>query len=232
MLADEEYVLNIHRYSATKALAQLTPIPIPAGTDDDAIHDNVSAEISAITAKATPVGADILLIEDSAASNAKKRLTLTNLFGNIDANDSDAIHDNVANEIKAITDKPVPVSGDHYLIEDSADSDNKKSVEHSALETQFKQKVHVKVTTTPYTAAAVKVILVYDDTVGEIATVDLPAAASSSGENYNIVKMGSSYTVNLDGNSTETVNGLEVYPLNSQYDSVEVYCDGTEWVAL
>jgi hypothetical protein len=48
-------------------------------SDGDAIHDNVSGEISAITEKATPIGADLVVIEDSAASNAKKRVQLGNL---------------------------------------------------------------------------------------------------------------------------------------------------------
>jgi hypothetical protein len=48
--------------------------------DFSAIHGNVSGEINAITAKATPVGADIVLIEDSAASFAKKKVTLTDLL--------------------------------------------------------------------------------------------------------------------------------------------------------
>ncbi len=51
--------------------------------DGDAIHDNVAAEISAITEKTTPVGADLLLIEDSAASDAKKKLTIANLESNL-----------------------------------------------------------------------------------------------------------------------------------------------------
>lgn len=57
-----------------------------AGTSNDtyAIHDNVSGEIAAVTEKATPIGADLILIEDSAASNAKKRATLTNLSKGID----------------------------------------------------------------------------------------------------------------------------------------------------
>ena len=50
-----------------------------AGADTDAIHDNVSAEISVITSKATPVGADFLLIEDSAAGDAKKKITIGDL---------------------------------------------------------------------------------------------------------------------------------------------------------
>jgi len=48
-------------------------------TDGDAIHDNVSAEISALTEKTTPVNADLLIIEDSAASNAKKKIQIGNL---------------------------------------------------------------------------------------------------------------------------------------------------------
>ncbi len=44
-----------------------------------AIHDNIDGEISAITEKATPVAADLGLLEDSAAANAKKRFQLGNL---------------------------------------------------------------------------------------------------------------------------------------------------------
>ena len=46
-----------------------------SGNDPDAIHDNVAGEIDAITLKATPVNADLLIIEDSAAGNAKKKAT-------------------------------------------------------------------------------------------------------------------------------------------------------------
>lgn len=179
-----------------------------AGTDADAIHDNVAGEISAITAKGSPVGADHLLIEDSEDSDNKKNITIADLSltnsqisdfdtgvsansdvtantakvtnathtgevtgsgaltldstaitnktevtaasgdhvlisdvsdsGNLkkvlvsdllgSGTDNDAIHDNVAGEISAITAKGSPVSGDFLLIEDSADSDNKKSI--------------------------------------------------------------------------------------------------------
>lgn len=47
--------------------------------DADAIHDNVANEITAITLKATPVSADELIIEDSAASYAKKSITIGSL---------------------------------------------------------------------------------------------------------------------------------------------------------
>jgi hypothetical protein len=52
---------------------------LPAGIDTTALHKATAAEISALTEKTTPVSADVLVIEDSAASYAKKRLTIGNL---------------------------------------------------------------------------------------------------------------------------------------------------------
>lgn len=49
------------------------------GTDADAIHDNVGGEINAITSKGTPVGADLLVIEDSADSFNKKKVTISSM---------------------------------------------------------------------------------------------------------------------------------------------------------
>lgn len=47
-----------------------------SGTDVDAIHDNVAAEINAIASKGAPVGADVIVIEDSDATFDKKSTTL------------------------------------------------------------------------------------------------------------------------------------------------------------
>lgn len=50
-------------------------------TDANAIHKNVANEISTITEKVTPVSADLIIIEDSAASGVKKRVQVGNLPG-------------------------------------------------------------------------------------------------------------------------------------------------------
>jgi len=101
------------------------------GTDADAIHDNVADEINQIADKASPVGADVLIIEDSAGAGwAKKKVSITNLPGGADA---DAIHDNVADEIHQIALKGAPVSADEIVIEDSVNSWNKKRVTISSL---------------------------------------------------------------------------------------------------
>ncbi len=58
------------------------PLPVKpprGGASSTAIHDNVDAEISAITEKTTLVAADLVLIEDSAAANAKKKAQVGNL---------------------------------------------------------------------------------------------------------------------------------------------------------
>ena len=95
------------------------------GVDVDAIHDNVAGEIAAIVEKASPVDADLVVIEDSAASNVKKKVQA----GNLPGVDDDAIHDNVAGEIAAIVEKATPVNADLIVIEDSAASDVKKKVQ-------------------------------------------------------------------------------------------------------
>lgn len=53
------------------------------------------------------------------------------------AADNDAIHDNVSGEISAITDKTTLVSGDHFIIEDSAASNAKKDVTYGQLISSF-----------------------------------------------------------------------------------------------
>ena len=53
--------------------------------------------------------------------------TVTGL--SIPGGDTDAIHDNIAGEINAITVKTTPVSGDLILIEDSADTFNKRKLQ-------------------------------------------------------------------------------------------------------
>lgn len=49
--------------------------------------------------------------------------------------DTSAIHNNVAGEIAAVTEKGSPASGDYILVEDSADSNNKKMVQIGNLPT-------------------------------------------------------------------------------------------------
>lgn len=100
------------------------------GTDANAVHVNVGGEINGITAKATPTTSDILLIEDAADSNNKKKITIADLPATSDA---DAVHVNAANEITSITEKTTVDNQDEFIIEDSADSGNKKSIKRKNI---------------------------------------------------------------------------------------------------
>ena len=99
------------------------------GADADAIHDNVAGEIAAVAAKGAPDGNDLVLIEDSADANNKKRVTISTM----PATDPYAIHDNVAGEINAIAEKTAPVAADMILIEDSVAANAKKKVQITNL---------------------------------------------------------------------------------------------------
>ena len=102
-------------------------VDLGTSVDVNAIHDNVAGEIDGIAEKVAPIGADLLLIEDSADANNKKKVQISNL----PTTDADAIHDNVAGEINAIAEKVAPIGADLLLIEDSADANNKKKVQIS-----------------------------------------------------------------------------------------------------
>jgi hypothetical protein len=86
--------------------------PYLAGTDTTAIHDDVAGEIAAITAKADPAVDDLLLIEDAADADAKKKITVGSIAG-------------VAGQVSAL-DAAVPLITDVFAFEDQSDSDAMK----------------------------------------------------------------------------------------------------------
>lgn len=129
------------------------------GVDTTALHKATANEISAMTEKAVPVVADLLVIEDSAAgAYTKKFVQIGNLpaatvsakgllpvlgggttnFLRADGSwstppsggvDTTAIHKATAAEISAVTPKTTPIAADLLLIEDSESANAKKSVQ-------------------------------------------------------------------------------------------------------
>ena len=57
----------------------------PGGTDTNAVHVNVANEIAQITAKPIPSVDDVLIIEDSADSNNKKKVTIGTLRNGVES---------------------------------------------------------------------------------------------------------------------------------------------------
>jgi len=116
------------------------------GTDADAVHVNVGGEINGITAKATPTSSDILLIEDAADSNNKKKITIADLPATSDAS---AVHVDAANEITAITEKTSIDNQDEFIIEDSDASYVKKSITRKNIIKPISNSVSTTATLTP-----------------------------------------------------------------------------------
>jgi hypothetical protein len=121
--------------------------PYLSGTDSAAIHDDVAGEIAAISAKADPAVDDLLLIEDAADSNEKKKITVGSIAGVAgqvsaldaatilitdsiafeDASDSDAMKKATVQEVFAapawidgLTAKATPIGADILVVSDSA----------------------------------------------------------------------------------------------------------------
>ena len=69
------------------------------GFDTDAVHTNVAGEYNAGTNKATPVAADVLYLEDSAASYAKKKVGAKNLYKAVNPTSSTFINRNSVGNI-------------------------------------------------------------------------------------------------------------------------------------
>jgi hypothetical protein len=86
----------------------------------------------------------------------------------------------------------------------------------------------VQTKTTTYTA------LVSDGMIncsGSAFTVTLFAASGNAGKVLTITKTDSSLTniITIDANASETINGSLTTTLNTQYESVTLYCDGSNW---
>jgi hypothetical protein len=77
---DGDFTEAVAGADATGVNAPTFTNEVPFNSDANAIHTNVAGEIDALILKATPVAADLLAIEDSAASFAKKKITLTDLL--------------------------------------------------------------------------------------------------------------------------------------------------------
>ena len=115
----------------------------------DTLMSSDAGEIAAFAAKAAPIAADILVIEDSADANKKKSITIGTLpaaapaahaiGGALHTADTlahlkskvsapDTLMSSDAGEIAAFAAKAAPIAADLLVIEDSADANKKKNI--------------------------------------------------------------------------------------------------------
>ena len=63
-------------------------------------------------------------------------------------------------------------------------------------------------------------------------TITLPAAASSTGHQFNIKKIDNIANVVVDGNGAETIDGAATVTLATQWSSVNIQSNGTAWFKI
>lgn len=85
--------------------------------------------------------------------------------------------------------------------------------------------------TTTYTATTSDdVILV---TTGSAWTLTLYAAAGNSGKILTVKKTSSDLNaLTIDGNASETIDGAATTTINTQYETIKIICDGSNWHIL
>lgn len=87
----------------------------------------------------------------------------------------------------------------------------------------------VQAVASSYSPTTADHVILFDATTGN-KTVNLPAAASSVGLKLVIKKVdGTANTVTIDGNASETIDGQLTYPLEVQFESVEIVCGNGGW---
>ena len=84
-----------------------------------------------------------------------------------------------------------------------------------------------------HTNVAADYAILADDTLLYVSgpspiTITLPLAADNTYRVVDIYNKGST-TVTVDGNGSETINGSLTKILSSQYDTITLHCDGSEW---
>jgi len=131
ILVEDSAAAGVKKYSTVSGLV-LTSSQVGLGNvTNDSQLKRAAGDFSSFSNKASPVGADVLLIEDSAAASAKKYVTISSLaltssqvgLGNV-TNDSQLKRS--ANDFSSFTIKATLVAADVILIEDSAAAGVKK----------------------------------------------------------------------------------------------------------
>lgn len=71
---------------------------------------------------------------------------------------------------------------------------------------------------------------VFGDASGGDFTLTLPTAVGITGREYNIINIGATGNVTIDGDGTETISGSTTLTLTAQWQSVVITSDGSNWI--
>lgn len=86
--------------------------------------------------------------------------------------------------------------------------------------------------TTTYTALTTDDVILCDSSGGAF-TITLYASSGNSGRRLVFIKTSSdTNAITIDGNASETINGNTTTTINTQYERLELICDGSNWFIL
>ena len=86
----------------------------------------------------------------------------------------------------------------------------------------------------PVTVAVTDHNVVVNLAVAGASTVNLPAVSGNSGLEYYIFDGkgdAGANNITIDASGAETINGAATYVIATNYGSVKLTCDGTQWLA-
>lgn len=81
-----------------------------------------------------------------------------------------------------------------------------------------------------YTVLLTDELLIVDASGGAV-TINLPAVATCEGFRVEIIATNVSNTITLDGNASETINGLTTTTINARYTRTILIATSTGWIA-
>ena len=175
------------------------------GGDSNAVHQAVANEVNGMTAKASPVDADIILGEDSANSWSKIKIALSSLKSYIQT-----AFDSVYLKLDASND---PITAP-------------LEIEGAITATGVIENVNTTAKTANYTITATDDNVICD-TSGGAFTITLPASPEN-GRVYTIILETAGNILTLDGNGKNIV-GAATLLITSADDAAVVVYNGTQW---
>ena len=216
----------------TSGIVELaTQAEVDAGTDTTRVITPATLS-SAAFPSATVISADSLVIRDLSDNKLKlaaaSALVFTSDIGTTVQEPIDGL---------SLTDVGVPASNDTILVQDASDNNLKGTAVSNFMLAGSATKTH-KVTTTNYTAGTNNEVIILADTSAATGangaiTINLPTASASTNKNFYVKKIDAdANNVTIDGNLTETIDGAETKVISTQWDTLQIVCDGTEWFII
>lgn len=116
---------------------------------------------------------------------------------------------------------------------DVTDHDRVRTLAEQALLSDQVRTNGTDVIASPYTQVVTDVVIrVDDDTVGGAVTVNLLPSANVDGYHLWIKKLGSTGTVTIDADGSETIDGVTTKAITTQFNTLHLYAIDGNWDIL